>query len=89
MLYGVIEREKEPVTIGEVLHRIAVHRLERAHVLQDTLNPHGCVDRLAVRHKFCGRWERIILPEDALVVEVLFHFLRCDKGEAAGARWRL
>ena len=89
MLNGVIEREKEPVTIGEVLHRLAVHRLECAHVRQDMLNARGRVDRLAVWHGLYGRWERIILPEDALVVEVLLHFLRCDKGEAAAARWRL
>ena len=49
MLRRLIEREEEPVTIGEVLYRLAVYRLERAHVLQDALNAFECVDGLAVR----------------------------------------
>jgi len=88
MFDGVIKREEEPVSIGEVLHRFAVHRLECAHVPQDTLNALARVDRLAVRDRFGGRWNRIIPLEDSLMVEVLFHFLRCNEGEAVGVRSR-
>jgi hypothetical protein len=55
VLRGLIKREEEPVTIGEVLHRLAVHRLERAHVPQDTLNALQCVDGLPVRDGSGGR----------------------------------
>ena len=84
VLRRLIKREEEPVAIGEVLHRLAVHRLERAHVLQDTLNASQCVDGLAMRDGSGGRWKRLISFEDAHLSEVLFHLVRGDEGETAG-----
>ena len=39
-----VEREEEPVPVGEVGHRLAVHRLERAHVAQHALHALERVD---------------------------------------------
>lgn len=82
MLEGLIKSEEEPMTIGEVLYRLAVYRLERAHVPQNALDAFQCVDGLAVRDGCGGRWKRLISLEDTHVFEVLFHLIRSDEGEA-------
>ncbi len=84
MLGRLVKREEEPVTIGEVLHRLAVNRLERPHVPQDALNAFQRVDGLAVRDGSGGWWERLISLEDAHIFEVLCHLVRGDEGETAG-----
>jgi hypothetical protein len=81
---GVVEREEEAVAVGEILHRLTVHRLERAHVREDALDAAEGVDRLVARDGG-GRWRGHLVPrKDADVGEVLFHFVWGDEGEAAG-----
>ena len=80
----LVKRKEETVALGEESHGFRVDRLERRHILENTVDTLSRVDRLCRANGSTGRFVNVVVLDQIHVREPMRHRWWRDEGEARG-----